>query len=226
MAWNSTAVRRIRDALIVRPKERSIIIGSILGDGALVETAAGGSYRLQIDHGSAQRAYLWWKYEQLQRWTLSPPRYQPSTHSWRFRTLSHPLFTELARRFYPNGRKRVPVDIAVDLNDPLAVAIWFMDDGCRYSQGSLVINTQCFSRTDQKILQRALRMRCGVTATLQRDRERYRLYIPVADAKRFTAYIESYVREELRYKIERSRRDSGPTLRRIAMAGARQYEPT
>jgi hypothetical protein len=124
--------------------------------------------------------------------------------------LSHPLFTDLARRFYPNGEKRVPMDIARDLRDPLTVAIWFMDDGCRYPQGSLVINTHCFSPTDQGILQRALRCRLDVAAALQRNHGKYRLYIPVADAKRFAAYIEPYVREELRYKIERPRRDSVP----------------
>ncbi|MFH1098453.1 MAG: LAGLIDADG endonuclease [Candidatus Uhrbacteria bacterium] len=188
-------------SLTLNAKERAIIIGCVLGDGALVPTASGRAYRLQTEHGAKQETYLRWKHEQFQRWVLSEPTYQSKTDSWRFRTMSHPDITALAYRFYPQQKKRVPPDIADDLNDAITIAVWFMDDGCRYPQGSAVLNTHCFPIGDQRILIAALRKQYGVLATLQRNHGYWRLYIPVHYTRRLFALIEPFVLPSLSYKV-------------------------
>ena len=66
VSWNTTAVRTLRSALVLRDDERRLIVGCILGDGSLTPTATHRSYRLQIVQCNAQEAYLRWKYERLQ----------------------------------------------------------------------------------------------------------------------------------------------------------------
>jgi hypothetical protein len=103
------------------------------------------------------------------------------------------------------------------------MATWFMDDGSRYSQGSLVLNTQCFDRGDQVILQTALRRCYGIVTTLHRDHGKFRIYIPVASAKLLIEHIASYILPTFDYKIGRPRRDFAAP--RSVMAGALQSEP-
>lgn len=219
MSWNTTEVRQLRSALVLHDDEHALIIGCILGDGSLAPTATGRNYRLQIVQCAEQEIYLRWKYAYLQRWTLSEPAFQRTTNSWRFRTVSHPSLTRMAERFYVNGKKRVPLNIATDLRNPLTMATWFMDDGCRYPQGSLVLNTQCFDLEDQIILQTALRNCYGISTTLQRNHGRLRIYIPVASAKLLIEHIAPHILPTFDYKIGRPRRDFNPMQHRIVMAG-------
>lgn len=200
--WNTAAVRQLRSAITMTHKERAIIVGCVMGDGSLIPTSSGKSFRFSIAHCDEQHAYLQWKFEQLRRWVLSPPFHRSATNSWSFRTMSHSAFTEMERRFYTARRKRVPSDIGVDLHNPLTMAVWFMDDGCRYPQGSFVINSQSFNAHEHDVLRRALQKRYGISPTLQRDHGHLRLYIPVADARRLAEHLREYVVPSMRYKLD------------------------
>ena len=62
----------------------------------------------------------------------------------------------LHRLFYAQGKKQVP---EVELS-PLAMAVWFMDDGCR-SRNAVYLNTQQFDWHSQHVLLRLLREQWG-----------------------------------------------------------------
>lgn len=52
--------------------------------------------------------------------------------SWRFRSICHPVFSELRRKWYldydtPNSQKIVPKDLSLNWE---IVAVWYADDGC------------------------------------------------------------------------------------------------
>ncbi len=117
--------------------ERSIVIGSLLGDGSINKNPGPrGNARVRFCQGVEQSAYLEWKYCQLKRWVLSPPTAPyPTGYDGMvsaFSTISHPVFTELWHLIYPVHRKKKQkriLDALIEQLDDLALAVWFMDDG-------------------------------------------------------------------------------------------------
>src|SRR5438105_14977751 len=60
-----------------------------------------------------------------------------------FATRTDPVFTDWHSRFYRDGRKTVPEDIARELS-PMTVAVWFMDDGAADHAGA-TLQTHSFT---------------------------------------------------------------------------------
>lgn len=71
--------------------------------------------------------------------------------------------------FYIEGTKRVPADI-VELLDPLALSVWYMDDGGRGGRTPLgmVWNVSSYQAEDRELLRQVLLDRYGIVTTLQR----------------------------------------------------------
>ena len=129
------------------PEAQSVIVGSLLGDAYLYPNGT-----LQIEQSFAHRSYVGWMYQRLGMIVGKAPvlveRYDRRTdrtyRSMRFYTKA--VLKSFRDRFYRDRRKIVPDDIG-DLLDPLAVSVWFMDDGSRGARTpkGLVINTSSFS---------------------------------------------------------------------------------
>ena len=112
---------------------RSLLIGSMLGDGRLSRTVTASRY--QENHSDAQKDYLAWKVEQWGSWVSGPMkpvvwrRPEGDFNGWRFHTVSHPSLNEWHSMFYDaTGPKRLDPRV-VDYVDSLALSTWFMDDG-------------------------------------------------------------------------------------------------
>lgn len=85
------------------------------------------------------KQYIDWLYSHLceyttgngvKYWKQFDKRTQKTYESCRFGTKS--LFKEFYPLFYSSGIKRLPLGFE-DMIDPLALAIWYMDDGSRTS---------------------------------------------------------------------------------------------
>ncbi len=154
---------------------RSVILGSILGDGSLLKNKSSKNARLQIGHCTKQLDYLEWKKSLLDPFvkgkTHQAEKPGPkeicgktsySTGYYLFNTIAHPNITEYYNKFYFRGLKRVHEDVIKDL-DELALAIWLADDGsfgmrkeCKYSiRGSIA--TCSFTIEENRILMEALK---------------------------------------------------------------------
>lgn len=186
---------------MLQPIQKSLIIGTLLGDGCLLSNASGTNYRLQIAHGEKQKQYLWWKYILLKNWVLSSPVYYAKNRAWRFRTLSHATFTELRQEFYCKALKIIPEDIYSILRDPFALAVWYMDDGTRFHNGGYTLNTQSFTKKENERLVKSAKEIYNWHWTLHGDRGRHRIYIGKKEAKEFRELIEPYIFPSLRYKL-------------------------
>ncbi len=111
-------------------EQKSIIIGSILGDGYLRIIPKRNNAFLEINHSISQRQYVDWKYLNLEDLVKSPPKERKGLGNrvaYRFFTKQHSELTELYLRFYSNGKKVIS---NLELN-PLIIATWFMDDGSK-----------------------------------------------------------------------------------------------
>lgn len=192
-------------------EERSVVVGTILGDGHL-EMLTSGSVRLSVAHGAAQRAYTAFLHRKLRRHIhASTPTQCTSLDrrngrlavSYRFRTVALQELNVLRSEFYnATSIKRIPASIGRHL-DPIALAVWFMDDGS-YKDDSrgLLLNTMAFSDSDHERLRDALRDRYDISTSLHRLRKWKRMYIPARYSQRFTAIISPHLAASMRYKLQ------------------------
>lgn len=185
------------------PWIKSIVTGCLLGDGYVYPNGT-----LQIDHSWSQRAYVEWKYSRLSQVAGKPPRRVERTDrrnaktyaSLRFYTRA--VFVEERTLFYFEGDKRVPSDIE-DRLDPLALAVWYMDDGGRggHTKLGMVWNVSSFPTQDREALQGGLLDRYGIKTTVQRAGTGVHLYIRAASAARFIEIVRPHVIPSMLYKL-------------------------
>jgi len=177
--------------------EQAVVIGCILGDGAM---RCKKNALLEINHSAKQKSYVDWKYNALRRFVTTPPKIRCGGFNrvaYRFTTRSLPELTTLYNRFYENNIKIIPKDLKIE---PLSLAIWFMDDGCK-SYRAIYLNTQKFDFKSQVQLIRFLKEQFKIKASLNKDKIYYRLRIAVESMQRFKSIIRPYVLPQFRYKL-------------------------
>jgi len=180
-------------------KEKSIIVGSVLGDGYLRIVPGRKNALFEIDSSIKQKFYIDWKYQALKRIVITPPRRRKGNGTriaYRFSTRQHPDLTEIYQKFYQNGKKIVP---EFQLNS-LIMAVWFMDDGSK-TYKTYYLNTQGFDYLSQKRLIETLKKEYGIESSLNRDKIYYRIRIRTGSADRFRRIINPYIVPTMRYKL-------------------------
>jgi hypothetical protein len=123
--------------------------------------------------------------------------------SLKFQTFSFRSFNFFKDMFYDklSGCKIVPFLIE-DLLTPLALAVWFMDDGSAHNSGGCVISTNSFNLDDCQKLQLALRNKWGLLTSLHvQNKVQYRLYLGVGEIHKFKTLIEPFLVPSMRYKL-------------------------
>lgn len=106
----------------------------MLGDGRIARNP--NSARYTENHTDDQRGYLEWKRQQWGSWSKNEScpvvwRSQGKDYpGWRFETVSHALLLPWHDMFYPEPGPKQLRDRVVELVDPFAFAIWYLDDGC------------------------------------------------------------------------------------------------
>ena len=180
--------------------EKSVIVGSLFGDGYARIISGKRNALLEINHGSSQKEYVDWKHEMLKRLCKSGPVLRKSNGTrmaYRFNTRQHDELTSLYNTFYIAGSKRVPRDIALD---PLMLAVWYMDDGSKCRASDVYINTQQFTVNDQMKCAELLK-KLGIESRLNRDKKYWRIRIKKSSLPRFFSLIRPYVIPSMMYKI-------------------------
>lgn len=146
-----------------------VLVGTLLG-GACIEKN-GRFWRVRIDHGAKERAYVLWKDDRLRDLAASPPREVRVADPRTGRTYVHHRFDTRSTEalgtyrdlFYRDGRKVVPADVETLLKSPLTLAVWYMDDGHRRTDcRALRINTQSYDPEGVRRLVSALQRNFGV----------------------------------------------------------------
>jgi hypothetical protein len=203
----------IKKALKLSNEQRSLIIGSLLGDGTMRIGKGALNANCKIEHGLLQKEYVDWKYSILRPFVYTEPkisyRYtddkEKYSKSWWFRTIRHPEITDIYREFYTGdeyrtGRKIIPLKIGEYFN-ALVLAVWIMDDGS-YNKKRTDISTYSFSLGEIELLSKCLDEKFGVTMKWYRDRDiGYRMYCSKCNTERLVSIIEPYIIPSMRYKI-------------------------
>lgn len=180
--------------------ERQIIIGSLLGDGYMRIMPGRSNAFLEINHSIKAKDYVDYKFRSLKRLCESAPKERETNdgrRAYRFFTKQHEELTELYGQFYRAGKKRVPITLQID---EATLAIWYMDDGSKSRDSDVYLNTQQFSRTDQKRLLYCLRL-LGIQGRLNKDKKYFRIRIMKDSVKKFMELIAPHVIDAMKYKL-------------------------
>src|SRR3989344_2133409 len=203
---NTKEIREKKKDLKLSKRQRELVVGLLLGDGHLETQNGGRTYRLKVEHGSAQREYLEWLAKEFQEWLVTGwDEKNKEKLGYGFTTVSHPAFRFYGAQFYQNGKKRIP-PLIKKLMSPLSLAIWFLDDGSAKSSKhrSLVIHSLGYNRKDLELMQEALR-HFGIETALHKQRNNsLRLYVPYEGARILASFVRPILNDVplFAYKVE------------------------
>lgn len=209
--YGISTIRRIdRNAVSPTSKQIEVLTGCLLGDGGLTKTVKNCrgectkcESMFECSHGPKQHDYLKWKYEIFHTWCHDAPK-PIENHKLRMRSFSSSYFSELRREWYPKGTKIVPDSIRGCLT-PLALAVWYMDDGHLADTGATRFCTCAFSNQDCEKLSSWLEADFQISANLRTYGGYNYLYIPAVSQSVFFEIIKPFLLDSFNYKVKKCR---------------------
>lgn len=206
----SNEIENYKKILKLSELQKQVLVGTLLGDGCLETQNQGRTYRLKIEHSIAQKDYVDWKYQVFKEFTLSEPRihkrisYSAIRSNYCFSTVSHGSLRFYGQQFYRNGKKVMPGLIGKMLT-PLALAVWFMDDGSIKSKQhkALVIHSQSFNKQDLEKIIKVLDKKYGIKSALRKRKDGggYVIYLLSETISAFIGLVKDHILPSMRYKL-------------------------
>jgi len=199
---------------------RSAIIGMMLGDGCISLRKDRKEAYYQMSHCEKQYDYLIWKKQIIDNITSSSIQKTEKMMNgkiftgYHLGTKQHPTFTKLYNRFYHKGKKVVDEYLVKKIN-PLALAIWFMDDGTKGNnklrpktdKTSYFLCTQNFDYANQLLLKKSLKLNFDLDWNLNKTEKskdgsyNYRLRLASRDNEKFINIVKPNLIESMLYKL-------------------------
>jgi len=204
----------VAEQQLLGAQQVQVILGSLMGDGALSPNLHGRSgTRFRMGHGAEQAAYLDWKMSLLEN--ISHTRTSNAKGAVFADFTPLPELAELREIVYfGDGKKHLTWDYLKGLT-PLALAVWYMDDGCftvrskgvqertRGGTGRIEICVEAMSPGSRDRLASYLRdaHRLDVKLTSRGARKISVLQFTTAASAEFQELIAPYVHPSMDYKL-------------------------
>ncbi len=207
--------------IMVTPFQNSVIVGSLLGDLHIQKnTSSTNRCRLRFCHSIKQKEYVNWKYSIFKDdfCGKTQPPYQTSRNEYAFYTSYLDSLSSYHTMWYQKEekgcfKKIIPKNIEKHLIDPIALAIWYLDDGTKRNYNGCRFATQSFSLEDNEMLQSTLKTNFNFIVRIEKfqskktNKKAYGLYVPSKDKSylTFKNLIYSFVKTEIPnmlYKLE------------------------
>jgi recombination protein RecA len=218
--WRPAGELIVGDRLLVTESRRlsdqqmQVILGSLMGDGNLSPNLRGRSgTRFRLGHGARQAAYLDWKVSLLGNIECSRTVNSKGAVFADFTPL--PELAELHDVVYMgDGKKHLTWDYLKALT-PLALAVWYMDDGCftlrskglqertKGGSGRVDICVEAMSPGSRERLVQHLRDGYGLDVRLM-SRGQLRkatLIFTTSGSEKFQKLVAPYVHPSMEYKL-------------------------
>lgn len=207
-AWRHAGCAKARRPKKLNKTQESILVGLLLGDGHLEAVTRGRTYRLKVEHSFKQKEYVDWLYGEFADFVRNEPYTKTKSLSekrfscYGFTTCSSELFRFYAQQFY-SGRTKVIPKLFKELIDPLALAIWFMDDGSFRSKRhkTYIIHSVGYTKNDLEVVQKVLEEKFVIKVALHRQYDRWRIYFLSETANKFKKLVEPCVIPSMKYKL-------------------------
>jgi hypothetical protein len=190
-----------------------VLIGSLLGDGHLEKRGIG--VRAKFEQTNRNVEYLIWFHkffasqgycsEQKPKLFKQIKKNNFVYYGYKFNTYSFSSFTWLHDIFYINKVKHLPIELLSELLTPIALAIWFIDDGSLLGKG-YKIATSCFEKSELErlclLLYNKYNLKCSPGPNgPDKDGKYFSIYIKSTSAKTFAILVEPYMLMSMKYKL-------------------------
>ena len=191
------------------------LVGSILGDASIwlpSKDSNGkhiGNPSIRFQQSEKQKQYLDLKLHLLQSYSreLQPLRFfggYSNTPQWRFTTKNNSAFLDLYDNFVlPDGKRVIPENIGKYLS-PLALAIWFMDDGSSSitdkQRPRCKLHMEGYSIEDVKRAFNALNLKYNISGSIT-NRKGPVIEMDTNSSDLFYKIVSPYIPQCLHYKI-------------------------
>ena len=204
----------VAEQQLLSAQQVQVILGSLMGDGNLSPNRHDRSgARFRMGHGAVQAAYLDWKVSLLEN--------VPHSTTSNAKGAVFADFTPLAELgelheavYFGDGRKHLSWDYLKSLT-PLALAVWYMDDGCftvrskgvqertRGGTGRIEICVEAMSAGSRERLASYLRDTHGldVKVVSRGARKMNVLQFTTAASEKFQRIIAPYIHPSMEYKL-------------------------
>lgn len=193
----------INKAIKPTDRQKSIIIGSLLGDASLRKININPIFT--CEHGIKQLEYCKWKAEELSslgaKFSISKRKTIDKRTGLYYesaicRLPANPEFLSIYNNLYIDGRKTITKEYLKDF-DELSLAVMFMDDGS-FNGSSINIATNCFNENELLLLVKFFEERFNLTFHIMSSRA---LYLLRKDFEHFKSLVLPHIRQELLYKL-------------------------
>lgn len=198
-----------KNTVALSAEQEQLILGSLLGDASLCRRRK-DQYDFVVGHCLEQKDYLAYKANVLNSNVTSYIKDKDSYSCGKefFKTNYNNKY-ELKKIYnlsFKDNRKTISKEL-VDKLEPLAIAIWYMDDGTSsFSKKSVVVrfSTLSFTKEECALLQDKL-LKFNIHTTLQRHGDGYGWVIAIRQKSinDFMDLIEPYIVDCMKYKIKR-----------------------
>ena len=178
--------------------QEQFTVGTLLGDGCLMETTRG--YCLRLHHSAKQKAYIAWKYQIMKSLVNTPPKL--CGNAYHFRTVSNSVFDWYRKIFYKGKIKIIPENIE-DILTPLGLAVWIMDDGSR-DKGCVRISSHSFSYPDHIRIQKCFEDKFAIKCNIQKAQDHHWLWIRSESMPTLQKLVRQHFIPSMLYKLPRN----------------------
>jgi recombination protein RecA len=214
--WREAQELRIGDRVMTAVPHRlsdfqwQVILGSLMGDGALSPTRSGHGARFRFGHGSKQVAYCDWKGSLFTN--IGRSRSTNAKGDVFYDLTPLPELAELREAVYIGGKKVFSEDYLKQLT-PWSLAIWYMDDATfslrakglqertREGSGRSEICVQAMERSTQARLAAYLSDTWGITPTIVKKRDAVFFVFPKDETAKLHALIAPFIHPSMEYKL-------------------------
>jgi recombination protein RecA len=190
--------------------QREVVLGGLMGDGALSPTRSGHGARFRFGHGAQQESYCDWKASLFANVGVSRSSNDAGATFCDVKPL--PELAELREAVYVAGKKVFSDDYLKHLT-PLSLAIWYMDDGTfslrakglqartREGSGRSEICVEAMERTTRARLARCLAGEWGILGKLIDRGGKAVLVFSKDETAKLHALIAPFVHPSMEYKL-------------------------
>lgn len=188
-------------------EQKEFIIGSTLGDGSVILSGRRTNAYFKVSHCEKQKDYLLWKKMILGNLTNVVNKYEDTKSNsitYGIHTVAHHEMNFFRKLFYDNNKKVVRPEVGLHLS-PFGLAVWFMDDGNKYSDVTYRLSTDAFTQDENHLLRDIIKANFDLNVKVceyEKNNKKY-YYISINKRNSFlmTEIISPYVAGCMRYKL-------------------------
>jgi hypothetical protein len=170
----------------INPRQKNIIIGTILGGSSIVKPSKGKNCYLSMR--SKDIKWLKYKANELKNLASSDPITVEKTNRWH--SICYPIFNDFESMFYKDGNRKLDID-SLNLLQELPLAVWYVDCG-KLIKNKIILNTHIWGEEgSQKIVDYLNSLEWNSEIIL--ERKNYRVKIDESSSKEFLQMCKSNV---------------------------------